>query len=402
MKNKKLAIFSGTPRRKEYLHFHQPSFGPEEENEILDTLRSGWITTGPKTKQFERDFARYIGVQEAIGLNSCTAGMFLALYSLGISPGDEVITTPITFPATVNVIFHMGARPIFVDVSPDTLNMDVDSIEKKISKRTKAIMPVHFAGRPCEMDKIMDIAKEHNLYVIEDGAHATESIYKGKKIGSIGDFTSFSLYATKNITTAEGGMLTTNDQSRIERIRILSLHGLSRDAWKRYSKSGFRHWEVMEPGFKFNLTDLQSSLGIHQLKKIEGFRLKRKELVSNYIDLLKNIRHVKPIDYSEENITHSFHLFIVRVDIGALKTSRDFIMEAMQKENIGVGIHFRSLHTQEYFKEVYGELRGTLPMAEKVSEEILSLPLYPSLTKTEQIEVIEALEKVISYASQKG
>jgi len=399
MKTKKLALLGGEPARRNYLDFHRPSFGPEEEREIIDTLRSGWITTGPKTKQFERNFAEYIGVNEAIGLNSCTAGMFLALYSLGIYRGDEVITTPITFPATANVIFHMGAEPVFVDVEPDTLNMNAELIEEKITPRTKAIMPVHFAGRPCNMDAIMKIAQKHGLYVVEDAAHSTESSYHGKKIGTFGDFTSFSLYATKNITTAEGGMLVVKDEKNIERVRILSLHGISKDAWKRYSKHGFNHWEMIEPGYKFNLTDLQSSLGLHQLDKIESFRLKRKKLVENYIRLLKNVPHVTPLNYEEEDIVHAFHIFIVRLDTSRLKNGRDFIMKALQKENIGVGVHFRSLHTQFYFREKYKHLVGSLPIAESSSEEILTIPLYPDLTEEDQHDVVAALKKVIEFSA---
>jgi len=400
MKKKTIALLGGEPTRAEYLNFHQPSFGAEEEQEILDTLRSGWITTGPKTKQFEKDFSEYLGTQEAIGLNSCTAGMFLALYSLGIKSGDEVITTPITFPATVNVIFHMGATPVFVDVEPTTLNINTDLLEEKITPRTKAIMPVHFAGRPCNMDAIMKTARKHGLYVVEDAAHATESVYKGHKIGTIGDFASFSLYATKNITTAEGGMLVAKDSGRIERLRVLSLHGISKDAWKRYSKSGFKHWEMIEPGYKFNLTDLQSSLGLHQLKKIESFRLKRKKLVDNYIELLKNIPHVTPMDYSEKDIVHAFHIFIVRIRTDKLKKDRDFIMEALQKENIGVGVHFRCLHKQEYFRKHYENLTGSLPVAESVSEEIITLPLYPGLTEEAQNDVVSALQKVIEFSEK--
>ena len=262
------------------LPYHQPFIEKEEINEVVETLKSGWLTTGPRTFQFEEDFRQYVGCQQAIGLNSCTAGLHLVLAASNFSAGDEVITTTMTFPATASAIIHAGLCPVFVDVELGTMNMNVDQIEDKITPLTRAIIPVHFAGHPCDMDSIMELAKKHKLLVVEDAAHALETKYKKKKIGSLGNPTAFSFYANKNITTGEGGMLTLNNESLAKKIRMLRLHGISRDAWKRFGKSGFTHWELHAPGFKYNMTDINAAIGIHQLKKVDRFFQLRKKYAS--------------------------------------------------------------------------------------------------------------------------
>ncbi len=372
------------------LPFHQSWIGEEEINEIVQTLNSGWLTTGPKTKLFEKKFAEYVGCKHAIGLNSCTAGLHLSVVVSGISSGDEVITTPITFPATANVIIHQNAKPVFVDVEPETLNINSGEIESKISKRTKAIMPVHFAGHPCEMDPIVSLAHKNNLTIIEDAAHALESKYHGEKIGNSGNLTSFSFYATKNITTGEGGMLTTNDDDLADKIRVLALHGISKDAWKRHGKDGFQHWELLMPGYKYNMFDLQASLGIHQIKKVEDFLKRREQIVKQYNAAFKDTDEIQLLK-SKPNIKHAHHLYIIVVKTERLKASRDVILGEIQKKGIGVGVHFQSLHLQPFFKQHYNYKKGMFPQAEYFSDRVISLPLYPKMTDEDVTRVIETV-----------
>ncbi len=390
-------------KNKKFVQFHQSYIQQGEIKEVVDTLKSGWITTGPRTKRFEEDFKKYIGCRHAIGLNSCTAGLHLSLAALNIGEGDEVITSPITFPATANVIVHQRATPIFVDVEMDTLNMDVSKIEEKITKKTKAIMPVHFAGHPCDMGKIMDIAKRHKLSVIEDAAHAIESEYNGKKVGNIGDFTSFSFYATKNITTGEGGMLTTNNDELAEKARMMSLHGISKDAWKRYGKEGYQHWELFYPGFKYNMFDIQAAIGIHQLKKIESFLKIRKKHVDMYNEAFKNIPEILPLKI-KGRIKHAHHLYVIVIKTEELNADRDEIMNEIQNNGVGVGVHFRTLHLQPYYQNPNPKSkirnprlykRGMFPVAEYVSERVISLPLYPKMSVSDEKYVIKVVKEVI-------
>ena len=408
-------------KNKKSVQFHQSYIQHGEIKEVVDTLKSGWITTGPRTKRFEEDFKEYIGCKHAIGLNSCTAGLHLSLAALNIGEGDEVITSPMTFPATANVIIHQKATPVFVDVKMDTLNIDVSKIEEKITPKTKAIMPVHFAGHPCDMDRIMNIAKRHKLSVIEDAAHAIESEYNGKKIGNIGDFTSFSFYATKNITTGEGGMLTTNNDELAEKARMMSLHGISKDAWKRYGKEGFQHWELFYPGFKYNMFDIQAAMGIHQLKRIEGFLKIRKKYVDMYNEAFKDIPEILSLK-TKGRIKHAHHLYVIIIKTEGLKADRDEIMSEIQNNGVGVGVHFRTLHLQPYFQNKSpllppltsplsppseggeGEVakggrggfeRGMFPVAEYVSERVISLPLYPKMSVSDVKYVIKVVKEVI-------
>ena len=378
----------------ELLPFHQASIGEEEVKEIIQTLNSGWLTTGQKTRLFEKTFADYIGCKHAIGLNSCTSGLHLSLVVSGVSSGDEVITSPITFPATTNVIVHQNAKPVFVDVEPETLNINCSEIESKINNSTKAILPVHFAGHPCDMDAIISLAQKHNLTVIEDAAHALESKYHGNKIGAIGNFTAFSFYATKNITTGEGGMLTTNDDHYADKLRILSLHGISKNAWKRYGKEGFQHWELLMPGYKYNMFDVQASLGIHQIKKVESFLNRRVQIVKKYNDAFEKTEEIQLLK-PESNIKHAHHLYVIVIKTENLKVSRDEVLNEIQKRGIGVAVHFRSLHLQPFFKQHFNYKKGMFPQAEYLSDRVISLPLYPKMTDEDVSRVIETVLGVL-------
>ena len=378
----------------ELLPFHQASIGEEEIKEIVQTLNSGWLTTGQKTRLFEKSFADYIGCKHAIGLNSCTAGLHLSLVVSGISSGDEVITSPITFPATTNVIVHQNAKPVFVDVESETLNMNCSEIESKINNSTKAILPVHFAGHPCDMDTITSLAQKHNLSVVEDAAHALESKYHGEKIGAIGDFTAFSFYATKNITTGEGGMLTTNDDDYADKLRILSLHGISKNAWKRYGKDGFQHWELLMPGYKYNMFDIQASLGIHQIKKVESFLNRRVQIVKKYNDAFEKTEEIQLLK-PKSNIKHAHHLYVIVIKTENLRVSRDEVLTEIQKRGIGVAVHFRSLHLQPFFKQHFNYKKGMFPQAEYLSDRVISLPLYPKMTDEDVSRVIETVLGVL-------
>lgn len=390
------AIEGGVPVRPDFLPFNLPLLGKEEENEILDTLRSGWLTTGPKTKKFEELFKEYTGCEHAVALNSCTAALHLALEGLGIKEGDEVITTPVTFAATANVIVHRRAKPVFTDINPETLNIDPAKIESAITSSTKAIIPVHLAGQPCDMEHINDIAAKYKLYVIEDAAHALGAEYDGIKVGSGKNVCCFSFYPNKNITTIEGGMLCTNNSGLAEKVQIMGLHGLSKDAWQRYALSGNIHWEVIYPGYKYNMTDMQASLGIHQINKIDRFIEKRKFIAEIYDKAFSEMAEISLLK-SINNIKHAYHLYIIKLKLDKLKINRDEFMAALKAENIGVGIHFKSLHLHPYYKETYGFRPDDFPAAADTSEKILSLPLYPRMTVEDAEDVIAAVRKLIIY-----
>ena len=312
-----------------YTPLHEPWIGEEEEQEILATLRSGWLTTGQRTKQFEQEFAERIGCRHAVGLNSCTAGLHLALAAAGIGAGDEVITTAITFAATANVIVHQGARPVFVDVERGTLNINAAQIERAITEKTKAIVPVHLFGHPCDMDEIVEIARRHKLLVVEDAAHAVGTEYHGRPVGRIGDLTSFSFYATKNITTGEGGMLTTENDEYAEKIRILSLHGITADAWHRHGGGDYIHWDVVYPGYKYNMFDIQAALGIHQLRKLDMFWQARKRWVEMYDEAFGELPELELLT-EKQNVKHAHHLYPILVRIEDLTGDRDAIMSALK------------------------------------------------------------------------
>lgn len=383
-----------------FCHFHRPWLGKEEEKEILNTLRSGWLTTGPKTRQFEQRFAKYIGCKHAIGLNSCTAGLHLGLVSLGIRPGDEVITTPIAFASTANVIVHQGAKPVFVDVDSETLNIDANLIENHITDKTRAILPVHLYGQPCEMETILRVAEKHRLAVIEDAAHAIETEYRGKKVGSIGDLTSFSFYATKNITTGEGGMVTTDRDDLAEKIRILSLHGITADAWQRYGDDGYTHWDVIYPGYKYNMFDIQAALGIHQLKRIDEFWQRRRSLVAIYNDAFKEVPEIQILSV-KEGVKAAHHLYVVIVKTEMLNISRDDVLQSLSKAGIGVGVHFRALHLMSFYSKTFGFKPGDLPKAEYASDRVISLPFYPKMEEKDAKLVIKTVKEIFHRAAKR-
>ena len=380
--------------RPEFLPFHQPSIDGEEIQEVVDTLKSGWITTGPKTKLFEKKFQEYIGCKYAIAVSSCTAGLHLALVAAGVGQGDEVITTPYTFATTGEVIIQIGAKPVFVDIEEDGFNIDVTKIPEAITPETKAIIPVHFAGEPCDMDEIMKIAQENNLFVIEDAAHAVGAEYKGKKIGNIGDVTVFSFYATKNLTTGEGGMVTTNNDELAEKIRLLSLHGISKDAWKRYTAEGSWYYEILYAGYKYNMTDIQASLGIHQLNKLEKFLSIRQKYAQRYSSAFADISEIKtpPVNH---HVRHAWHLYVIRLNSASLSIDRKQFIEALKAENIGSSVHFIPLHLHPYYRNRYAYKLGDYPNAEDTYSRVISLPLFPKMTIADVEDVIKAVKKTV-------
>lgn len=393
---KKIAIEGGAPVRSDFLVFGKPRIEEAEIQEVIDCLRSGWISTGPRVGKFEALFREFIGCEHALALNSCTAGLHLALLAAGVKPGDEVITSPMTFAASANTVIHCGGVPVFVDVDPHTGLMDVSQIEAKITAKTKAIMPVHYCGRPCDMDAIMAIARRRNLIVIEDAAHAIETWYHGKKVGNIGDFTVFSFYVTKNIITGEGGIVTTNNSEWAQQIKILGLHGMSKDAWKRYSNEGFKHYQILYPGYKYNLMDLQAALGLHQLQRVNEW-LKIREQVWNSYDVAFRDLPVQLPAPAEPDTVHARHLYTPLLELERLRVDRDTVLQALQRENIGIGIHFISLHLHEYYRKTFGYQPEDFPNARKISERTLSLPLSPALSDQDVNDVIVAVRRVLQY-----
>ncbi len=384
-------------QRIQQIPFNLPSIGEEEIQEVAATLRSGWITSGPRTTAFEQQFAAYVGCRCAVAVNSCTAGLHLALVACDIGPGDEVITTPYTFAATAEVILHTGATPVFVDVEEDGFNINARKIEGAITSRTRAIIPVHFAGEPCDMDEITSIAAKHNLKVIEDAAHAFGATYKGKNIGSISDMTVFSFYATKNLTTGEGGMITTDDPELAHRLRMLSLHGLSHDAWNRYSAAGKWRYDITDLGYKYNMSDIQAAIGLQQLKKYPALQAARKELVRAYREHLMDVEELI-LPSEARNGVHAWHLFVVRLAPGSTSLHRDSVIEQLGKFGIGTSVHFIPLHFHSYYRLRYGFAAGDFPNAEKAYAGAISLPLYPSLSLSEVEYVANTLRGIIASA----
>lgn len=380
---------------KEFLPFHRASFGPEEFDQLRDVLESGWLTRGPKTQQFEDAFRDYIGCAGAVGVNSCTAGLHLALVCLGIGAGDEVITTPITYCATPNEIEHAGATPIFVDVDPETYLIDPGSVETAITARTKAIMPVHLYGQSCEMDALRAIARRHGLRIVEDAAHAIETSWGDEKIGTIGDFTVFSFYPTKNITTGEGGMMTTMDPALAEHARMLSMHGNSKDAWKRYSSAGFAHYSLVERGYKYHMFDLLAALGLAQLPRLDAWWERRKRLWMRYDELLTGISGVRSIPVRAPG-RHAHHLYVIEIDPAVVRCSRDDVMDYLQSHNVGVGIHYYGMHLQPYYANRYGLRLEQFPNATRASERMISLPLYPRMEEADVDAVVAVLRACVS------
>ena len=380
--------------RKNYLVYGTPKISQDEIDEVVDSLKSGWIGTGPKVHKFEELFREYIGVKYAMAVGSCTAGLHLSLIAMGIKSGDEVIVPSMTFAASANSVVHVGATPVLVDVNKETMTIDPESIKKHITPKTRAIMPVHFAGRACNIGLITEIAREYNLKIVHDAAHAIETEYYGKKIGSFDDITSYSFYVTKNLTTAEGGMITTNNDDVAEKIKIYALHGMSKDAWRRYSDDGYKHYQVLYPGFKYNMTDIQASLGLGQLAKIEEHGKRRKEIWDFYKHELRKLPLILPQE-AEANTRHAYHLYTVLLDLDKVKITRDDLLTALHKQNIGTGVHYIALHLQPYYQSTFGYKRGDLPNSEFISDRTLSLPFSANLTDEDLRDVVDALKVIL-------
>ena len=378
--------------RTTFLPYCLPEIGPEEIEEVVDSLRSGWVTTGPKVKKFEERFAEYCGVEHAIAVNSCTAALHIALTALGIGPGDEVIVPTLTFCSTANVVAHLGARPVIVDID-EHYQISVDAIERAITPRTRAIIPVHYAGQAADLDEIAVVAGIHNVPIIEDAAHASGSEYRGRKIGNHGNTVAFSFYATKNMTTGEGGMITTSDAEAAAKMRRLSLHGMSRDAWKRYTQAGSWYYEILEPGYKDNMTDVAAAIGLHQLRKLDRFTERRQSMAQRYDRAFSRLGCFQLMK-ARPNRNHVYHLYPVEIIPGTLKISRDQMIDRLKELNIGTSVHFIPLHRHPYYRDTHGYRTNQFPMAEKTFENILSLPLYPKMSDSDADEVIETVTSV--------
>lgn len=380
--------------RTAFLPFSPPSIGDDEVHEVVDTLTSGWITTGPKTKRFEAAFSEYVNTPSALAVSSATDAMLVGLAALCIGPGDEVITTPMTFCSTIHVIEHLGATPVFADVDRDTLNIDPARIAAAVTERTRAVMPVHLYGHPCEMDTILLIAKQHHLRILEDAAHALPATYRGRMVGTIGDLTAFSFYATKNLTTGEGGMLTGNPEL-IEEARIWSLHGMSRDAWKRYNKGGSWYYEVIRPGFKCNMTDINAAIGIHQLRKLPGFQERRRVIVNRYNEAFAQIEALQ-LPTERPEVESAWHLYVIRLNLDLLTINRARFIEELTARKISTSVHFIPNHIQPYYRDKYGYKPDDFPVAHREYQRIISLPLNLAMTDEDVNDVIEAVTDVAS------
>ena len=389
-------------KRKTFLPFTLPDIANEEINEVVKTLKSSWLTTGPKTKLFEKKFAKYIGCKYAIAVNSCTAALHLALAAIGIKENDEVIVPTMTFAATAEVITYFKAKPVMADCDPDTLLITPEEIEKRITKRTKAIIPVHYGGRPCDIDKITAVAKKYKLKIIWDAAHALPTRYKKQLVGTYPYITCFSFYATKGITTGEGGMITTDDSSIAQKMQMMSLHGISRNAWKRYSKEGSWYYEIIYPGFKYNLTDIASSIGLVQLKKCDKFRSKREKIAQTYNKAFKRLGEIviSPIT-STSGDTNAWHLYVIQLNLEKLTINRDRFIEELKKRNIGTSVHFIPLHLHPYYKNIYNYKKTDFPNAYNAFKRIISLPIYTRMRKKNIRDVISAVKDIIAKYAKK-
>lgn len=379
-------------QRGRYLTFGAPCIGEAEIEEVVDSLRSGWIGTGPKVARFEELMREYTGASFAIALHSCTAALHLSMVASGLGEGDEVITTPMTFCATVNAILHTGANPVLVDCDRESQLIDPQRIEDAVTPRTRAILPVHLTGRIADLDSIHEIARRHGLVVIEDAAHALEGRYRGAKIGNVSDLTCFSFYVTKNMTTGEGGVVTTNDPELAARIKMYGLHGMDRDAWRRYSDSGYRHYEVHFPGFKYNMMDLQAAIGLHQLPRVPAWLKRREEIWARYDEAFATLPLLLPAPADPES-THSRHLYTLMVDPERAGLTRDEFMVRLHAMGIGTGVHYRSLHLHEYYRERWGYQPRDFPNAAWISDRTVSLPLSAALEDRDVEDVIEAVHR---------
>jgi len=380
--------------RKDFLVFGKPLIEQPEIDEVVDSLKSGWLSTGPKVQRFEGMFREYKGCHYSMALGSCTAAIHLSALVIGIKPGDEVLVPTMTFAATANAVIHAGARPVLVDCRKDTMTIAPEDVERKITNKTKAIIPVHFAGRMCQMDVIMAIARKHGLKVIEDAAHAIESEYHGEKAGMIGDLGCFSFYATKNIVAGEGGMVITANEAYSNKIKVLGLQGMSHDAWKRFSDDGYRHYQVVCAGFKYNMTDIEAAIAIHQLPRIETYWKCREEIWNRYQEAFKDLPVQTPLPV-EKNTRHAYHLYTLLLDLERLKITRDQFLMEMKKRNIGIGVHYSALHLYSHYQNTFGYKRGDFPNAEWISDRTVSIPISAGLSDQDVVDVIEAVQDII-------
>jgi perosamine synthetase len=376
---------------KDFLLFHKPFISEDEVDEIVDTVRSGWLSMGPKTIRFEQEFNKYIGAKRSVAVSSWTAAGHLTLEAFGIEKDDEVILPTMTFPATAEIVCYFGAKPVIVDVDEDTLNISLEEIEKSITPKTKAIIPVHYGGQPCDMDEILELAKKYNLRVLEDAAHSLPAYYKGKKIGTLSDVTCFSFYATKTLSTGEGGMICTNNEEIAERTAIMRLHGINRDAWKRYSESGSWYYEVVAPGYKYNFTDLQASLGLPQLKKVDIMWEWRKKIAARYTEAFKDFDLIK-LHTIKPDRESSWHLYPVKLNLEMLTKNRAQLIDELKKHNIGIGVHFMPVHQHLYYQKTFNLDDKDFPVSSAAFPRLMSLPIYPGMTD-------ESIEKVISVVT---
>ncbi len=379
--------------RKTYLKFSVPDISQQDIDAVVETLKSGWLTSGEKAQMLEEAFTAETGAGFAVSLSSGTSALFLSLIADGVGSGDEVITTPLTFASTANVIHHLGARPVFADINPETFNIDPAALEAAVTNRTKAVIPVHYAGQPCEMDRIASIAEKHHLRIIEDAAHAMGAEYKGKKIGGSGNLTCFSLFPTKNITAGEGGIVSLNDPDKDKRLRRLRLHGMSKDGWKRYAKEGSWYYEIHEAGYKCNLSDINAALALTQLKRLKDLNRKRRELAEYYMEKILGIPGIHP-QKQLPGTRSSWHIFPVWVHQKEFGIDRNQLVKELWKRNIGTSVHFIPLHLQPFYQEKHGYREGDFPVAEKVFRGILSLPLFPGMLKTDADDVLSALRDI--------
>ena len=396
MTTKTPAAEGGTPVRDEFLPFARPCIEAADIELVVETLRSGWLTVGPKTHEFQRRIAAYVGVGSAAALSSCTAGLHLAMVALGIGPGDEVILPTIDFASGANTVCHLGATPVLVDVDAETICATPEIFDAAITDRTRLLMPVHFGGRPCEMDGIMELARARGVKVLGDAAHAIGADIGGRRIGSIADVTSFSFYVTKGITTGEGGAVTSTDPDLTARIALLGLHGMSSDAWKRYSDRGPWYYEILEAGYKYNMSDVQAALGLSQLDRVDAFRERRHEIADAFTAAFTSNPSVKP-PASYTHGRHAWHLYPIQIQTDALSVDRDQFIRHLMEEGVGASVHFIPLHYHPYYRTTLGLSQGSFPVAERYFERAISLPIYPSMTPDDVADVIEAVDKLTSY-----
>jgi dTDP-4-amino-4,6-dideoxygalactose transaminase len=390
------AAAGGTPIRREYLVFGKPTLGQEEIDELVDTVRSGWLGTGPKTHRFEEMFGAYLEAPHAVAVSSCTAALHLALVACGLQPGDEVVVPSLTFVASANSVIHAGATPVLCDVDPATQVMRPEDLLRVLSTRTRAVMPVHFAGRAADLTALSDVTAPRGIQIVNDAAHAIETRHDGQPLPRWGFASAYSFYPTKNLTTGEGGMIVTADPALAERLRRLRQHGLSADAWRRYSSSGFQHYEAVEPGYKYNMTDMQAALGLHQLARLGASAVRRRAIWDRYDEAFADLPLERPAPVPAGDI-HALHLYTALLRLDQLTATRDEVASALHQEGIGVGIHYRAVHLHEYYRRHYGYVPEALPNARDISERTISLPLGASLGERDVADVVAAVRRILLY-----